>query len=133
MILECSIDKDNLYFVQYAYNEKGKDKFEIIKYSIKQDTQTTVFEPDELGSNIFAIDDKLVFFTRENDQTLIRYLDMRNMENKIFHVEIDITKGDDIITDILFDGQQIIYEKGDRTLYSICIFTGETKKIELIN
>jgi len=33
----------------------------------------------------------------------------------------------------LIDGQQIIYETMGGTFYSLCIFTGETKKIELIN
>jgi hypothetical protein len=48
------------------------------------------------------------------------------MENKFFALGINVLDSD--IDDILFDGQKIIYKQDD-AFYSICIFTGETKKI----
>lgn len=130
-ITGCSLDKDNVYFVQTTFNDKGRGKSEIIKYNIKQDTQITVSDSGELVSNILAIDDKIVFFQYLDNQIGIKYMDMRNMENEYFTSDDDISDMNDDVIDILFDGQQIIYEKEDRTFYSICIFTGETKKIDL--
>lgn len=125
-----SLDKANLYFVQYTYGGNEKDRFELTKYSIKQDNQITVLDSDERVGDIFAIDDKIVFLYGV-DNLSIKYIDMRNMEEKLFTVENDIYDMNDDIIDILFDGQRIIYKRRDQTFYSISIFTGETKKIEL--
>jgi len=132
LITDFSLDNDNLYFVKSIINDKGEDKFELTKYDIKQDTQKTVFESNELTSNILAIDDKIVFLQAVENKIGIRYIDMKNMENNFFTVENDdrLDSSGNVI-DILFDGQRIIYEKQDQTFYSICIFTGETKKLEL--
>jgi len=132
MIVDFSLDKDNLYFVQYERYGNREAKSELSKYSIKQDTQTTVLDSNEMVSNIIAIDDKIVFFSKVGNQIGIKYIDMRNMEDKSFTLENDDRlDSSNNVMDILFDGQRIIYGKQDQTFYSICIFTGETKKIEL--
>lgn len=126
-----SLDKDNLYFVQYTYSGDKNDRFELTKYSIKQDNQIVVFDSNELVGDVYAIDDKIVFLSAVGNQLGIGYIDMRNMENKYFTTDVNLSNMNDDIIDILFDGQRIIYERRDQTFYSINISTGETKKIEL--
>lgn len=132
MIVDCSLDKNKLYFVQKTYSSNGKDRVELTKYSIKQDEQITILDSNEPIGSIFAADDKIILIQYLNkNEAGFRYIDMRNIENKFFTIDNDFFES--IIIDILFDGQRIIYEKEDGTFYSISIFTGETKKIELIS
>ncbi len=134
-VISCFLDKDNVYFIETEYidNTKGlfKEKFILTKYNIKQDTQTTIVESNENEYegifDVHAVDDKIIFFEQNINEQFgrYRYIDMRNMENKFFTVK---THG---IIDELFNGQRIVYKTEDQTFYSISIFTGETKKIEL--
>ncbi|MBT3320065.1 MAG: PASTA domain-containing protein [Clostridia bacterium] len=128
IIADFSLDGDNLYYVLITYYENGKEKSELIKYSIEKDTHTTVMETSELVSDIYTVDDKIVYSSYVDDSFGIKYVDMRTMRSKFYNLETDIAY------DLLFDGQQIIYTDKDYTtmtleIYSISVFTGETKKI----
>jgi len=129
IITGFSLDQDNVYILEMEYISNAEENHKITKYNITQDTQTTIYDTNEMVSNIFAIDDKIVFLNYVDNQVGIRYIDMRSMENKFINIEADLTMSDDDVMDILFDGQQIIYETRDRRFYLICIFTGEIKEI----
>lgn len=87
----------------------------------------TIFYTKEMVGDIIAVDDKIVFQHYLDNQIGIRYIDMRDMENKYFSIDDEILNSDDDMIDFLFDGQRIIYEKKDQTFYSICIFTGKLR------
>lgn len=133
-IFNSSVDNDSIYYAELIFHGNSilDQNQTITKYNIKQDAEITVFDSNDIFGDIFAIDDKIIFQHYLNNQVEFRYIDTRNMQNKSFIIENDhrLDSIGDII-DILFDGQRIIYEKRDRTFYSICIFTGETKQIEL--
>ena len=71
----------------------------------------TIFYTKEMVEDIIAIDDKIVFQHSLDNQIGIKYIDMRNMENKYFDINDDILNSVDDMIDFLFDGQRIIYEK----------------------
>lgn len=132
IITGCSLDSDNVYILHYKIDNSNVESCEITKYNIPQDEQTKIYETSKGVLGLQAIDDKIIFQYYLDGKNGFRYIDMRNMENKFFTVnEYEVSRIFDDIDDVLFDGQQIIYKKKDHTFYSICIFTGETKKIEL--
>lgn len=131
IITGCSLDNDNVYILQYKVDDNNVESREITKYNIKEDEQVTIFESNEGVSGLFAIDDKIIFIQYFDDRVGFRYINMRTMEEKFFIIKhYDILDID--INDILFDGQRVIY-KSDLAFYSISIFTGEIKKIDLIS
>lgn len=133
-ITGCSLDNDNVYILEMEYIGIGEQKSKITKYNIKQDELTDIFNANEMVSTLLAIEDKIIFshYTADN-QLVFQYINMRNMENKVYTVDVDIHDAEAGIADILFDGQKIIYKTEGQAFYSICIFTGKIKKIELIN
>lgn len=126
-IISCSLDNDKVYFAEMIFNNSSDQDAKITKYNIKQDALMTIFYTKEMVGDIIAVDDKIVFQHYLDNQIGIRYIDMRDMENKYFSIDDEILNSDDDMIDFLFDGQRIIYEKKDQTFYSICIFTGKLR------
>ena len=124
----CSLDNDNVYVLETEFTDDiTKSRSRITKYDLKNDEQTEIFNSFEWVSGLLAIDDKIIFIHYTADyQMEFQYINTITMENKFFSSAIDIFGPD--VGDILFDGQKIIYKQDD-AFYSICIFTGKTKKI----
>lgn len=130
-ITDCSLDNDSIFYTKTKFDHMST--WITTKYNIKQDKQTTVLDLNEPVMVIMsAADDKIILFqyTYESEAGF-RYINMRNEEEKFFAIEYNFFE--DTIIDIMFDGQKIIYEKDDQTFYSLIIFTGETKKIEVVS
>jgi len=138
LISGCSLDRDNVYIseTEFIDDDITKTRSRITKFNLKQDEQTEIFYSYEDVFDLIAIDDKIIFtrFTTDYQQEF-QYIDTRTMENKFFAPGIDMFSEKNI-DDILFDGQKIIYKTSnwkdgakEQEVYSICIFTGEIKKI----
>lgn len=132
-ITGCYHSNENVYVLEMEHTTEQKHL--ITKYNITQNTKTTVFESDQVATNLLAVDDKIVFLNAVDNQLGFRYIDTENMDDKYFPIEnYDVTKLNKKINDFMFDGHQIIYNEIDSsadmsTFYSISIFTGEKKKI----